>query len=152
MADYGHVKISRKAYASDEHFVYIRADQLVEDLLLFSDNCDDRRLESRLTGWLAERGTAPLDCWAEIRDIIEDCRILPRERSRYIPAAARRAVLERDGGACVVCSSTEDLHFDHRKPFSRGGTHHPRNVQLLCRSCNLRKSAKTMEEWQHGTD
>lgn len=46
----------------------------------------------------------------------------------------------RDGGACVKCGATSDLHFDHIIPLSRGGGDHAENIQLLCRTCNLTKS------------
>lgn len=47
---------------------------------------------------------------------------------------------------CGKCLS-EDWTIDHIVPTSRGGTHWPDNIQLLCSFCNNSKSNKTMEEW-----
>jgi hypothetical protein len=64
--------------------------------------------------------------------------------SRYIPAAVRRAVHERDGGRCRYvdeqsrrCSERVRLEFHHRYPFARGGDHSPKNIGLLCGAHNL---------------
>lgn len=43
---------------------------------------------------------------------------------------------------------SEDWTIDHIVPISRGGTHWPDNIQLLCMSCNVSKGAKTMVEWR----
>lgn len=48
-------------------------------------------------------------------------------------------VFSRDGNACVICSSTDDLVVDHVKPVSAGGDTALSNLQTLCRSCNARK-------------
>jgi len=52
----------------------------------------------------------------------------PRTRSRYIPAAVRRAVWRRDAGACTFvapngqrCGETGGLEFHHKLPFAEGG-------------------------------
>lgn len=37
--------------------------------------------------------------------------------------------------------------IDHIVPISRGGTHWPDNIQLLCSFCNNSKHSRTMEEW-----
>ena len=61
---------------------------------------------------------------------------------RPIPAAVKKAVFSRDGGACVYCSSRVNIHFDHIIPHSRGGADIVENLQILCARCNLQKGAK----------
>lgn len=64
-------------------------------------------------------------------------------RSRIIPTSVKLEVWARDGGKCVTCGATNELHFDHILPFSKGGTSlKSENVQLLCARHNLSKSAK----------
>lgn len=68
--------------------------------------------------------------------------------SRYIPAAIRRLVWDRDRGACVECGRHADdveIHVDHRYPHSRGGSNKPDNLQLLCRDHNLHKAARVLD-------
>ena len=46
------------------------------------------------------------------------------------------------GEYCQSCKRTDDywnLELDHKQPKSRGGSHWPSNLQLLCSSCNKRK-------------
>ena len=62
------------------------------------------------------------------------------EPSRHIPQDVKNAVWQRDGGKCTQCSSTSYLEFDHIIPHTKGGANTVANVQLLCRSCNLKKS------------
>lgn len=38
-------------------------------------------------------------------------------------------------------------HIDHIIPRHRGGTNDESNLQLLCRSCNVKKGTRTMEEF-----
>lgn len=64
-------------------------------------------------------------------------------KSRYIPAAVRRAVRRRDGGRCRFvngqgrrCSETRGLEFHHHDPFGRGGSHDPDNLSLMCHQHN----------------
>jgi hypothetical protein len=62
------------------------------------------------------------------------------ERRRVIPAHVKLEVWQRDGGKCALCGATDELHFDHVVPFSRGGTSlTAANVQLLCARHNLAK-------------
>ena len=62
------------------------------------------------------------------------------QRQRIIPSSVKLAVWKRDGGKCVKCGATDELHFDHIIPFSRGGTSLTAdNVQLLCARHNLGK-------------
>jgi hypothetical protein len=65
---------------------------------------------------------------------------LDAQRRRVIPTAVKLQVWKRDGGKCAMCGATDELHFDHIVPFSRGGTSLTEaNVQLLCARHNLAK-------------
>jgi 5-methylcytosine-specific restriction endonuclease McrA len=62
------------------------------------------------------------------------------ERRRIIPTTVTLAVWKRDGGQCIVCGATDELHFDHIVPWAKGGTSlTAENVQLLCARHNLEK-------------
>lgn len=62
---------------------------------------------------------------------------------RQIPGEIQREVYERDKGKCTQCGSTENLHFDHILPFSKGGSSKTAtNIQLLCAKHNLKKGAR----------
>jgi len=62
---------------------------------------------------------------------------------RHIPAAVRRAVVERDGGCCTFvapdghrCGSRKRLEFDHIEPVAKGGVSTVENLRLRCRTHN----------------
>jgi 5-methylcytosine-specific restriction endonuclease McrA len=62
------------------------------------------------------------------------------ERRRVIPSSVKLEVWTRDQGKCVVCGATDELHFDHDIPYSRGGASIVvDNVQLMCARHNLQK-------------
>lgn len=65
--------------------------------------------------------------------------------NRMIPTSVKQEVWKRDGGKCVQCESTNDLHFDHIIPYSKGGSSRvAANIQLLCARHNLYKSDKIL--------
>ncbi|MFC2059107.1 HNH endonuclease [Chloroflexota bacterium] len=65
------------------------------------------------------------------------------EHNRLIPAWVKQAVWKRDKGRCIVCSSKDNLHFDHIIPYSKGGSSLiPENIQLLCARHNIAKRDK----------
>ena len=63
-----------------------------------------------------------------------------RRRRRTIPGATRKAVMERDQYRCRQCGSWKDLQLDHVIPHSRRGSDDESNLQVLCGSCNRKKS------------
>jgi hypothetical protein len=66
-----------------------------------------------------------------------------RPRSRIIPSEIKKQVWIRDKGRCVICGSTDELHFDHDLPYSKGGSSITAgNVRILCARHNLEKSNK----------
>lgn len=76
---------------------------------------------------------------------------IPRARepflrqTRRIPTEVKVEVWKRDHGKCVICGASDNLHFDHDVPFSKGGSSiTAKNVRLLCARHNLNKSNKIM--------
>ena len=62
---------------------------------------------------------------------------------RHIPAHARRAVWQRDGGRCTFvsakghrCEARDHLEYDHVVPVARGGRATIDNLRLRCRAHN----------------
>ena len=49
---------------------------------------------------------------------------------------------ERDGLYCQLCRSTQCLQIDHVIPVTKGGTNDKANIQLLCKTCNVKKGNK----------
>jgi hypothetical protein len=60
-------------------------------------------------------------------------------KREQIPDDVKLLVWTRDGGACVRCGATSNLHFDHEIPLAKGGGNHAENIRLLCETCNLKK-------------
>jgi len=67
----------------------------------------------------------------------------PARRSRYVPAAIRRRVFERDGGRCTFvddrgerCRETHGLELHHQHPFGKLGQHATTNLTLHCPAHN----------------
>lgn len=50
---------------------------------------------------------------------------------------------------CINCRSClrSGYHVDHMYPLSKGGSNDVTNIQILCPTCNLRKSARDPIEW-----
>ena len=65
------------------------------------------------------------------------------EHNRMIPTSVKIEVWKRDRGRCVKCGRTDNLHFDHIIPYSKGGSSLvAENIQILCARHNLEKLAK----------
>lgn len=86
----------------------------------------------------------------------ESMRIIQaRSRIKRLSAKGRftikdvRDKLKKQKGICIYCPTVliKGYHIDHKKPLSRGGSNWPRNLQLTCPTCNLRKSSKTHSEF-----
>ena len=75
------------------------------------------------------------------------------KRTRYVKAEVRRAVWERDGGACTFvgtnekrCGSRHQVEFDHVKPFAWGGPGTIDNLTLRCRAHNQHRAREHFGE------
>ncbi len=113
-----------------------------------SDNCAIDELAGELVG----SGMVVLygDGLAYIPGFTIHQHVNPRESSSNLPApdgvsasgprkvgkSVRALVIERDGGACVRCGSTDRIEMDHILPQSGGGPHIAENLRVLCKSCN----------------
>lgn len=60
-----------------------------------------------------------------------------------------RDLLAKQRFRCAAChkSIRSAFHIDHRIPVSKGGSNDIGNIDLLCPSCNIRKSNKMPEEF-----
>jgi len=79
--------------------------------------------------------------------------VKPKYRRPAIPewAAIRRSVFIRDTYVCQYCGANDqELHCDHILPISRGGTNELGNLATACKTCNLSKGGRTVEEWKGG--
>lgn len=63
-----------------------------------------------------------------------------KNKREVITEEVRHEVWRRDQGKCVICGSNRNLEYDHILPFSKGGSNTARNIQILCETCNRRKS------------
>ena len=70
--------------------------------------------------------------------------------TRYVPAAVRRTVWERDGGRCTFvsaegrrCEARDRLEFDHVDEFARGGEARVDRMRLRCRAHNQYGAERT---------
>lgn len=67
-------------------------------------------------------------------------------RRRWINEKVRDAVMQRDGEACVYCSSETNLTLDHIIPEIKGGDNSESNLVVACRACNAKKREFTIEQ------
>lgn len=73
----------------------------------------------------------------------------PTSRRIPIPAALRRHTYARDGYRCVYCGRKGRrvlLTIDHVFPVALGGTNDPGNLVTACRTCNLTKGARPLND------
>ena len=56
-----------------------------------------------------------------------------------------KELLKEANYKCLCCGTTEKLSLDHIIPIVRSGDNTKENAQVLCRSCNSKKHAKTID-------
>ena len=76
-------------------------------------------------------------------DIIQNTVMEYKHKTQRQPnGRLKLQVLIRDGNKCRLCGVTitgENIHFDHIKPWSKGGETTLENLQVLCEEHNLAK-------------
>ena len=68
-----------------------------------------------------------------------------KDRKRNFDEAQRQVIFRRDKGVCKLCGKQcewEAWEADHIVPWSKGGKTEVENGQVLCPSCNSKKSDK----------
>jgi len=104
----------------------------------------------KLTGYIEPASTVP-QTKAEIRKaetlpLYELIRLYPGYGNKLKEKIFSRARNQDGHYVCANCKAVfktrERLQIDHIKPMSKGGLTTEKNLQVLCRSCNLRKGDK----------
>lgn len=73
----------------------------------------------------------------------------PRVRRMSGPRFSRQNVYLRDSFRCQYClaaGSADELTLDHLVPSAKGGKTSWDNIVTACRSCNVRKGSRNLEE------
>ena len=60
-------------------------------------------------------------------------------RSTYLNKEIKKEVLEKYKHTCQKCGSKDRLEIDHIIPVSKGGRDCISNLQILCKTCNVKK-------------
>jgi hypothetical protein len=76
-------------------------------------------------------------------ELIQEVESVFKHKTKRFPSERLKVqVLMRDGNKCRLCGITltgENIHFDHIKPWSKGGETTLENLQVLCEKHNLAK-------------
>lgn len=83
-------------------------------------------------------------CFGGFQDYLKN-RLAPppaKNTTRPVPFGRRLAVLRKFDFKCAMCGSGDNIHIDHIIPRSAGGGNEESNLQVLCRTHNLRKGTK----------
>lgn len=78
---------------------------------------------------------------------LEGCR--PRNKRLNGPRFSRQNIYLRDGFRCQYChwsGTAANLTLDHLLPSAKGGKTTWENIVTACKTCNMKKGAKTIEE------
>jgi len=57
-----------------------------------------------------------------------------------------KKLIERDGEVCKKCGKTIDLTIEHIIPRCVGGSNELNNLEILCRSCNIKTYKKLVQK------
>lgn len=79
-----------------------------------------------------------------------------KRKTGRLPRGTISNLMTKQNKQCNICKTDIEhkYHVDHIYPLAKGGKHEASNIQLLCPSCNVRKSAKDpiefLKEYHHG--
>jgi 5-methylcytosine-specific restriction endonuclease McrA len=126
--------------------------QRVPDFIYHCPSCnrdlpvgENARWEAMFRSYAPQRSTPPPTNKRQVSGYSQQKR--PSYQRQAIPAGLRYDILNRDKNRCVKCGATgkeAQLEVDHIHPVSRGGNNDPKNLQTLCKRCNLGKGARVI--------
>jgi 5-methylcytosine-specific restriction endonuclease McrA len=133
--------------SSDRFTITVTVDRRVKDKLAAAQALLSHAVPSGDEAEILERALDALLEKARKKRFAETIRPQPARQatpgSRYIPAAVKRQVVERDGGQCSFvgqdgrrCTETAYLEIHHVVPFAQGGPTTVDNTALLCKAHN----------------
>jgi len=77
--------------------------------------------------------------------------IITRQEAAKHNASRRHYYLNKFDNKCVKCGSLEKLELDHIIAITEGGDNSEENIQVLCKSCNIKKGGKRYKGDEHHT-
>lgn len=132
----------RKVLVLDSRFEPVKIVSMnIGFVLLYSNRAECVVDSERVIQGVAKEWTVP---WI-IR--LRGCR--PRVRRLTGPRFSRQNIYLRDGFRCQYCHWTgpsTHLTLDHLLPTAKGGKTSWDNIVTACKTCNMKKGAKTIEE------
>lgn len=145
MSYYKTIKIPNNDYLVD--FIIYKCDITGEEIpenfgWYGNDNIQisDNGIEILLEEWIKRTSSG---CgYPIIIDYLEKMFTEKIKPDRYISKELRSEILKKYKHKCNFCESTERLEIDHIKPISKKGLSEFKNLQVLCKTCNLKKGAK----------
>ena len=101
---------------------------------------------ARVDKWRKENAEKLRPKWVEYRHRRMDAE---RKTGGSFTADDVERILKLQGHKCPNCKADLKIgyHVDHIHPVSLGGSSDPENLQMLCPSCNVRKSYKDPIVW-----
>jgi len=96
-----------------------------------------------------EDGTDYNEIKVNIEPTLNEQPIFKHKTKRFPSERLKVQVLMRDGNKCRLCGITvtgDNIHFDHIKPWSKGGETVLENLQVLCDTHNLAKGNLDYEQ------
>lgn len=94
-----------------------------------------RAREARTSESVSRKAQCANESVARHTQLFDD---IPKSGSRYLTLVQ---LLNRDGGNCYLCGDVLALsiQIDHIIARKHGGSDHPLNLALACKTCNARK-------------
>ncbi len=108
------------------------------------DNLDPANLQSEVTRLIEDK---EVERKSGIYEYLLSGRTVDDEKVlnlRQFDDDEKQTMYARQNGRCAICDKSfdiKDMHGDHVIPWSRGGKTNLDNGQMLCTTCNLKKSS-----------